>query len=70
MATNYQVTEIGGSYAVIEKCTGQIIEAYNSQNEAKNKMKFLNLGGAFDGFSPSFVLRKATVSINNTSKNM
>jgi hypothetical protein len=70
MAMNYKVVEIGGSYCVEEKATGYIIEAYNTQEEAKKKMKFLNLGGSFDGFTPSFVLSEKTKKLNKTSKNM
>jgi hypothetical protein len=70
MATNYQVSEIAGAYAVMEKHTEQIIEVYFDQQEAKKYMKFLNLGGAFDGLTPNFMLRKPLSSINKTSKNM
>jgi hypothetical protein len=70
MAMNYKVVEIGGSYCVEEKTTGYIIEAYNTPEEAKKKMKFLNLGGGFDGFTPSFVLSENTKKLNKTSKNM
>jgi hypothetical protein len=70
MAMNYKVVEIGGSYCVEEKTTGLIIEAYNNMEDAKKKMKFLNLGGAFDGFSPSFILSEKARKLNNTSRNM
>lgn len=70
MAMNYKVVEIGGSYCVEEKTTGHIIEAYNNMQDAKKKMKFLNLGGGFDGFSPSFILSEKTKRLNNISKNM
>lgn len=63
MAMNYKVVEIGGVFAVEEKSTQQIIETFEDYTDAKKYMKFLNLGGAFDGFTPSFIL-------NNTSKNM
>jgi hypothetical protein len=70
MAMNYKVVEIGGSYCVEEKTTGLIVEAYNTQEEAKKKMKFLNLGGSFDGFTPSFMLSEKTKKLNKFSKNM
>lgn len=63
MAMNYKVVEIGGAFAVEEKATQQIIETFEDYTDAKKYMKFLNLGGSFDGFTPSFIL-------NNTSKNM
>jgi hypothetical protein len=63
MAMNYKVIEIGGAFVVEEKETNQIIETFDEYSEAKKYMKFLNLGGGFDGFTPSFIL-------NNSSKNM
>lgn len=70
MAVNYKVVEIGGSYCVEEKSTGYIVEAYNDPSDAKKKMKFLNLGGAFDGFTPSFILSENSKKLNKSSKNM
>jgi len=70
MAMNYKVVEIGGSYCVEEKPTGYIVEAYNTLEEAKKKMKFLNLGGSFDGFTPSFILSEKARKLNNISRNM
>jgi len=70
MAMNFRVVEIGGSYCVEEEATGYIIEAYNSHQEAKKKMKFLNLGGGFDGFTPNFALTENARKLNKTSKNM
>jgi len=70
MAVNYKVVQISGSYCVEEKSTGLIIEAYNNMEDAKKKMKFLNLGGGFDGFSPSFILSEKSRKLNTTSKNM
>ena len=63
MAMNYKVVEVNGTFVVEEKATKQIIETFEEYTDAKKYMKFLNLGGAFDGFTPSFIL-------NNTSKNM
>lgn len=51
------------TFHIKETATDLIIESFSEQSEAKKYMKFLNLGGAFDGFTPSFIL-------NNTSKNM
>lgn len=70
MAVNYKVTEIGGAYVVEEKATGYIIKAFDQHTEAKKMMKFLNLGGGFDGFTPEFMVRKVNPTLNTTSKNM
>lgn len=68
MAMNYKIIESEDTYYksvyyVKETTTNQNIKTFYDYNEAKKYMKFLNLGGAFDGFTPSFIL-------NNTSKNM
>lgn len=68
MAMNYKIIESEDTYYksvyyVKETTTNQVIKTFYDFPEAKKYMKFLNLGGAFDGFTPSFIL-------NNTSKNM
>jgi len=45
-------------FNVIETATSQIIKTFTDQKEAKNYMRFLNLGGSFDGFTPSFLVKK------------
>ena len=63
MAVDYKVVKVGETYCVEEKATGYHIRSFNKQDEAKKYMKFLNLGGAFSGWTPSFIL-------NSSSKNM
>jgi dsDNA-binding SOS-regulon protein len=55
--------KVENSYVVEERLTGYQIKSFTDQNEAKKYMKFLNLGGGFSGFTPSFIL-------NKSSKNM
>jgi len=55
---NYKIVEKDKKFLVIETKTDQIIDQYNTRQEAKERLRFLNLGGAFDGFSPSFILKK------------
>ena len=45
-------------YSVVETQTEQIIREYVEHSEAKKLMKHLNLGGAFDGNTPTFFLKK------------
>lgn len=63
MALDYKVIEKDGKFCIEERSTEYIIKSFNNKDEAKKYMKFLNLGGGFAGFTPSFIL-------NNTSKNM
>ena len=45
-------------FNVIETATSQVIKTFMDQKEAKDYMRFLNLGGAFDGFTPNFLVKK------------
>ena len=49
-------------WCVMENQTEQLIKAFEFEDEAEDYSEFLNQGGAFDGFTPSFVLREVTVS--------
>lgn len=42
--------------------TEQTIKKFDNPNEAKNYYRFLNLGGAFDGWTPSFILKKMEIT--------
>jgi hypothetical protein len=54
-------------YCVYENATEQVYDFFLFENEAKFCKNFLETGGSFDGFTPSFMLRKVTVpsDINN-----
>lgn len=55
---NYSVINNNGSYDVYETSTEQVIKTFTKATEAKELMKRLNLGGGFDGWTPSFFLIK------------
>lgn len=48
-------------FDIIETNTNQVVFTSN-QKDAKMFMRHLNLGGGFDGWTPSFVLKKFTIS--------
>jgi hypothetical protein len=48
-------------YNVLETTTNQIIKTFTQQKDAKNFMRHLNLGGAFDGWTPNFMLKKIII---------
>jgi len=54
---NYRVVE-GINFTVVETATDHIIKTYKTLKEAKSFMRYLNLGGGFDGFTPEFILKK------------
>ena len=45
-------------HVVFENKTEHFIKEFSSKKEAKNYAKNLNLGFGFDGWTPSFVLKK------------
>lgn len=65
---NYHIlalqTEDDFIWCVMETQTEQLIQAFEFEDEAEEYCDFLNEGGAFDGFTPPFVLREVTVSRN------
>lgn len=44
-------------YDVFETTTDQVVASYGEFSEARKKLRFLNLGGGFDGWTPSFFLK-------------
>lgn len=54
-------------FCVYENATEQVYDFFLFENEAKTLKVFLDRGGSFDGFTPSFMLRKVAVNadINN-----
>lgn len=54
-------------FCVYEEATEQAIDFFFFRDDAKKVSKFMESGGAFAGFTPSFVLRK--VQVPNTDLN-
>lgn len=51
-------------YCVYENATEQVFDFFYFENDAISCKFFLEEGGAFDGFTPSFVLKK--IQVENT----
>lgn len=51
-------------WCVMETKTEQLIKAFAFEDEAQEYSDFLNEGGAFDGFTPTFVLREVAFDRN------
>ena len=56
-------------YDVLEETTNQVIKSFPGSKfaEARAFMRHLNLGGGFDGFTPTFLLRNLDSCINKKS---
>lgn len=55
---NYKIIEQNNEFKVYESQTEQIIHTLPNKNQAREKVKHFNLGGGFDGWTPSFMLIK------------
>ncbi len=44
-------------WGVLENATEQLVDVYFFEDEAQETAKFYEHGGAFDGFTPAFMLR-------------
>ena len=60
---NYKlVNQPGHFFDVLETTTNQTVKTFMSLKDAKDFMRHLNLGGAFDGWTPHFFLKKVDIS--------
>lgn len=52
-------------YDVLEETTSQVIKSFPGDkfSEARAFMRHLNLGGGFDGWTPSFLLKKIKIPV-------
>lgn len=48
-------------WCVMEQPTAQLIEAYLFKDDALEYANFLERGGGFDGWTPSFILQEVAV---------
>jgi hypothetical protein len=54
---NYKINGKAKKFEVVEVATEQTIRIFPSKEKAKTLLRHLNLGGGFDGWTPSFVLK-------------
>lgn len=65
---NYKIVSNSGNFDVIENMTEQTVRSFTDQKEARKLLRHLNLGGGFDGWSPSFMIRDMSTYINRSRK--
>jgi hypothetical protein len=61
---NYRLEPLDNCFVIIEAQTDQIIKMFNTKEKAKKYLRHLNLGGGFDGWTPSFLLFNISGYIN------
>lgn len=67
---NYKVETKNDTSMVIETATEQIIKIFKDSDEAKKLKRSLNLGGAFDGWTPSFFTFSLANRLPENKKNI
>jgi len=60
---SYQVKRYESLYKVIEYATKHTIYESSDEYKAKSVSRRLNLGAAFDGWTPNFFTKKADVDV-------
>lgn len=65
---NYKIKMTDNGVGVMETATEQIIRNCDGVEPARKVLRHLNLGGGFDGWTPSFFLRDLSTYINNPRK--
>jgi hypothetical protein len=56
---------------IVELSTDQVIKSFPGSQflDARKFMRHLNLGGGFDGFTPSFLLKKIKIPVEKFASN-
>ena len=60
---NYKIVEKDGKFEVFETPTKLTIKSFSEREDAKKLMRNLNLGGGFDGLTPTFFTKNIPDSI-------
>ena len=61
---NYKLKVMQNGVSVIETSTNQTIRQFNGLEPARKFLRHLNLGGGFDGWTPTFFLFDFSKYIN------
>ena len=60
---NYKINATPtNSFEVVETSTEQVVKTFITSKDAKKFMRSLNLGGGFDGWTPTFFLKKLNLN--------
>lgn len=65
MTSNYRIEATEDSYTIIENNTGHTLEVLDNETEAYKRLSWFNMGGAFDGWTPEFVLKKVEINFDD-----
>lgn len=63
MAYAYKMVEDNNTFGVYEIATEQVIKTFTDRNEARKFLRHVNLGGGFNGWTPTFFMRPVKLSL-------
>ena len=73
MTEKYQIAVVEDDndffFCVYENATEQAIDFFLFKDDADERKEFLEKGGAFDGFTPSFILKEVSLTKTATEIN-
>lgn len=65
MAFAYKLIEDNDGLKIFENSTNQIIKTFKDNKEARKFLRHLNLGGGFDGWTPTFFLKEFELTLQS-----
>lgn len=57
---NYKIISTSELYQILETATDQVIESFPTKEEARKMLRHFNLGGGFDGYTPTFMVKNCS----------
>lgn len=59
--SNYSIEKTDLGFDIREEKTGHIVYSGENRNESYKRLSFFNMGGAFDGWTPSFFMTESNI---------
>ena len=53
----YKMIDVNGVWNIVETQTDHVVATIKNKDEAKKRMRNLNFGAVFDGWTPAFFLK-------------
>lgn len=57
---NYKIVSTSELHQILETATEQVIESFPTREEARKMLRHFNLGGGFDGYTPTFMVKNCS----------
>lgn len=64
MAYAYKMVEDNATFGIYEIATEQVIKTFTDRSEARKFLRHVNLGGGFNGWTPTFFMRPIEINLS------